>query len=375
MRLLEVFNIINEQEFLTEARCAIYNALKKHRPDLADEMERVGGNNMNASILFLQDNGLWDDTAHRLAKQIKDSRRQLNTTYPSQGIRADRQRHKKYRELWEESLNELMCYMVRLIKASSPITEAPLRDLDVSRMSKDPKVHPKHLGSAAYAKKLSQHMSHAPVPIDVYVVEFPFAKQEGGDTTATTFYTFSEPGQASYWQDMEERTEPEPVEEFGKLEPHQIKAAGLPAPRRDAISYYMIGRGMIGKMDMPLTPWMTAHRLGHAIFDEIGGVEKIVNVFLQKYIKEIPSVGTLNPATRGMSRDRFLDNAMTTRSARRKDIVDSDHTNEMFVQYLVTGRVTLNFQPEQLARELESEIQKFFDAKMREHVGDAFYAF
>ena len=106
---------------LTEAtKCGIYNTLKKLRPDLAKKMAAVPGNSMNDSILFLQDNGLWDDTAQDLVLQIKAARDKFHTRFGNSKVVDD-----KNREQYLEALKVLMCHVVGLIKASV-VSEARL---------------------------------------------------------------------------------------------------------------------------------------------------------------------------------------------------------------------------------------------------------
>jgi hypothetical protein len=119
MKLLELFNFIDEPDFLTEeAKCGIYNALSKFRPDLADAMAKVPGNKRNASIGFLQDNGLWDDEAREIYKTIQAAIAQTRTTFGHESREETEARREKARQTWTDTLPKLMCHVAKMIKAS-----------------------------------------------------------------------------------------------------------------------------------------------------------------------------------------------------------------------------------------------------------------
>jgi len=132
----------------------------------------------------------------------------------------------------------------------------------------------------------------------------------------------------------------------------------------DAITVVFVGNQGVDKV--PLTPWVMAHRFGHAIQADRRGdivswtpwteVEEYffntVNHILEEYYGKRSTKYHNMPVKWDISSEyNALFNAIgTQRSSRNKQIKRPyEFLYELFAQYLLTGRVTLNALPLQLA--------------------------
>jgi len=106
---MRIQQLMEAHFILNETKCAIYNTLKKFRPDLNDEIERIPGRDVGASVSFLQDNNLWDDEAERLMKMFL-YRLGVFQKGPDEWSKGE----------LRKAQDALMCHVAKLIRQSAP---------------------------------------------------------------------------------------------------------------------------------------------------------------------------------------------------------------------------------------------------------------
>lgn len=104
---MKLSHLIHHSALMEATKCGIYNTLKRFRPDLEAKMAAIPGLDVQASVQFLQDNGMWDEQAEKLLQSF------LMWKAEFQGGPDE-----DSRERMEKRMNELMCYVAGLIRKS-----------------------------------------------------------------------------------------------------------------------------------------------------------------------------------------------------------------------------------------------------------------
>jgi len=109
---MKISHLIRHSELMEATKCGIFNALMKFRPELKDEMDTIPGLDVEASVLFLKDKGIWDEHAQKLL----DSFLMWWSEYQSG---PDEETAKKQ----TQRRDQLMCYVAKLIRQSAVSTD------------------------------------------------------------------------------------------------------------------------------------------------------------------------------------------------------------------------------------------------------------
>jgi hypothetical protein len=155
--------------------------------------------------------------------------------------------------------------------------------------------------------------------------------------------------------------------EYGKMDPHQLgdifgsDADTILQGHEDAITVVFVGNK--GDSKVMLTPWMMAHRIGHAVQANVrrggnGGTWRAaedhffgaVNGIISDYYGKKSTNQFGNKVNNNLSKEyNALFNAIgTQRSSRNGEITRPyEFLYELFAQYLGTGKVTLKPLPKQ----------------------------
>ena len=217
----------------------------------------------------------------------------------------------------------------------SRLVEMPLRNFDLS--GHDPEHHPKHVTNPKFHERLTNIFKGVPYPVDVHFVtgeQIP-GNDEFGSTNKARSYQFN------------------PKDELT-----------IPPPQPDAITLYVAGQGFDpGWMnnpeafEMPLTPWMVAHRLAHALEPKGQGNDW--------YRKELDAIEDwISPY--------YLRHFVTTKAGRTGKMVEDDAHNELFAQFMVKGTVVVPFTSE-MGQEVTRRLNAIFSKVLQDAVGKGFY--
>ena len=119
--------------------------------------------------------------------------------------------------------------------------------------------------------------------------------------------------------------------------------------------------GNVSDFRIPLTPWMIAHKIAHALCDSDGFSFGSHAPDFEKYVKELNRIVN---RTGVLVQEYPNFNLLTTKTGKSRNIegVSTRHTDteglvEMVSQYLITGRTTFNTQG--LSEELKHKILEY----------------
>lgn len=105
---MKLSHLIHHSQLMEATKCGIYNTLKRFRPDLEAEMAAIPGLDVQASVQFLQDKGMWDERAEKLLQSFLMWKAEFQggpdeESKERMGVRRD----------------ELMCHVAGLIRKSA----------------------------------------------------------------------------------------------------------------------------------------------------------------------------------------------------------------------------------------------------------------
>ena len=112
---MKLSHLIHHSQLMETTKCGIYNTLKKFRPDLESEMAAIPGLDVQASVQFLQDKGMWDEQAEKLLQSF------LMWKFEFQGGPDE-----ETKERMTVRREELMCHVADLIRKSVKTNEPAL---------------------------------------------------------------------------------------------------------------------------------------------------------------------------------------------------------------------------------------------------------
>ena len=202
------------------------------------------------------------------------------------------------------------------------IFEAPLAHYGDSNY--DASVHGRPAGMPSFHPRLSKQLSGTSVPINVILAS-------RGDTKRR---------------------------EWGRMQPGEIDVPN----EESSVNFAIIGPSYAPEKgfrnEIPLTPWMVAHRLGHALVQN----ESTTYALYARIAK--------------FGEFRWMKH-LTTKSARNEQLNKGEEMPELFAQYMLKGKIRLSDElhrtDSQYAKSVEEEFNQWFEKILKKNVGKTLY--
>lgn len=234
--------------------------------------------------------------------------------------------------------------------------EAPISHLEVHGMDAPgtyPDVDRRLLRNPQHIEKIKKHFAATDYDFNLYFVNLKGTSYVSDDNNYT-----------SKWADAIESIAghvlPEVASEIAGI-PLQVDA--------NAISVIYLSNANVTNA-ISMTPWIVAHRFGHALTDN-------PSESIEALISKLPDFHSVVAQTSSLGLP--LCHVMTMRSARTRTLSGTEEKEELIAQYLIQGRISLQVPPNltdivgssaanvatqltQKSREIEATIRKILDA-------------
>lgn len=207
--------------------------------------------------------------------------------------------------------------------------EAPIADFDVHNMEQPGTFSDRDralLQDPAHVQHVKQRFQHCPYTFNLY-----FVNQPGTSYTGRPDSDMRDKGQtgrftAEWYRDMAHA---------GLVSTNTVRAlTGLDVKASpDGITVVFLSNAS-ESFPMPMSPWIIAHRVGHALTDNPGP---------GSLTQRIPDQN--DPIRVGGATTTF-GAMMTTKSARQGTLVAGEAAAELIAQYIITGDVPLDIPPD-----------------------------